>query len=143
MVDLNHEHILKYFKKSIPVSVVFALGPGELLTKEGVVQYEVGDALVTGIEGERWPIRRSHFADIYEPNANLQFGQDGYYRKKHMPVEARQLVKITEVELSAGRGTLLPSINDWLITAANGDCWIVADSIFKTTYQSLEIETRA
>ena len=141
--SLYHEHILKYFKKSIPVSIVFALSPGELLTKEGVVRYAVGDALATGVDGERWPIRRSHFVNIYEPDANLKFGQDGYYRKKHIPVDARQLVEITDIELSGGRGTLQALINDWLLTAENGDCWIVADSIFTMTYQSLENKKRA
>ena len=36
-------------------------------TIEGPVHAEVGDAVVTGVRGERWPVRRPKFAELYLP----------------------------------------------------------------------------
>lgn len=129
---------MKFVKKPVPLAVVFARVSGELQTREGAVLFEAGDAMATGVEGERWPIRRQHFAATYVPVPPLVFGQNGSYQKKHLSVDACQILEPLTVELSAGRGTLSPNIGDWLLTAPNGAKWVVADSIFKSTYISVD-----
>lgn len=129
---------MKFVKKPVPLSVVFSLVSGEVQTREGVVRFEQGDAVATGIEGERWPIGLKHFAATYVPVPPLEFGQNGNYQKRHLPVDACQISEPLTVDLSAGQGTLSPNIGDWLLTVPNGEKWVVADSIFKLTYIAID-----
>lgn len=131
---------VKYVKNPAPVFIEFALQPGELQTREGVVRYQAGDALATGAGGERWPIRGQQFAETYEPISPLEFGHDGSYKKRYLMVDAKQLHEIADVDLGNGQGTLHAKIGDWLLTAPNGDRWVVADLIFKSTYQAVDGE---
>ena len=42
-------------KRLVPVPVAFALADGVCETLEGPVHYQKGDALLTGVQGERYP----------------------------------------------------------------------------------------
>jgi hypothetical protein len=130
-------HSAKYVKKPLPVEVEFASGPGVLETREGPVSYEAGDALMTGFAGERWPIRRAHFEQTYEPLAPLEMGQDGRYLKKPMVISARQADADEHVVLQGGQGTLRATRGDWIVESGDGQRWVVENGIFHQTYRML------
>ena len=53
-------------KLPVEVSVTFVQSPGVCETLEGPVHYDVGDAIVVGARGERWPVKREIFARTYD-----------------------------------------------------------------------------
>ena len=57
---------MKAIKKRIEVEFEFATEDGEIKTLEGVVSYKKGDAIITGIKGEKYPCRRDIFDETYE-----------------------------------------------------------------------------
>lgn len=126
---------MKWFKKPIPSKVEFAKQTGSLLTLEGVVSFEAGDALMTGVRGERWPIQRTRFEATYELIPPTRMGENGPYLKKHMLVEARQATQEERVHLPGGNGPLRARVEDWVLTAPDGHQWVVANDIFIETYQ--------
>ena len=126
-----------FMKRRILVNVTFAVKSGELVTLEGPVRYEKGDALMTGSAGEQWPIRRPTFEATYDPVAPTQMGETGSYVKKPIPVAARQLDQKHAIALEESRGELRGKIGDWIVTGPDGKQWIVADTIFKDTYRVL------
>jgi len=68
-------------KRPVPVPVAFALADGVCETLEGPVHYQKGDALLTGVQGERYPVRRDLFMAAYVPVPPAAMGQDGLYLK--------------------------------------------------------------
>lgn len=126
---------MQYMKRPIPIDVEFASHAGTLQTLEGEVGYEAGDALMTGVKGERWPIRRQRFESTYAPVAPTQMGESGQYLKKPVEVSARQAKGVETIELQAGAGTLQARPGDWIVTAPDGHQWVVANDIFHATYQ--------
>jgi len=127
---------MRYTKKPIPVIVDFAKESGEMQTLEGVVRFQAGDALMTGISGERWPIARKRFEETYSPlNPPLKMGESGLYLKKPMLVEARQVTSEQTVQLPGDTGSLLAKPGDWILESEDGHIWVVADAIFIQTYQ--------
>ena len=122
-------------KRPLPVTVEFAEGEGRLDTREGEVRYQAGDALLSGIEGERWPVPRVRFFASYDPVAPLRAGQDGPYVKRHKAVWAWRSGAEVEIVLSAGRGTLRANAGDVIIDYGGGDLAVVTASIFEGSYQ--------
>ena len=49
------------FKLPVIHNVVFAEVAGVCETLEGAVPYKSGDAIVTGVADERWPVSREYF----------------------------------------------------------------------------------
>lgn len=129
---------MRYLKRPIPVDVEFAPHAGTLQTLEGEVAFEAGDALMTGVKGERWPIRRHRFESTYAPVAPTRMGKNGRYLKKPVEVSARQAKAPESIELQAGSGTLQARPGDWVVTAPDGHQWVVANEIFHATYQRSE-----
>jgi hypothetical protein len=125
---------MKAVKRAIRVVVAFAEEAGALDTLEGVVSFVRGDALVTGPDGERWPIHRSRFEATYVPGAGMTLGQDGEYTKRPQVIEARQTESETSIELKDGQGTLRARRGDWIIESQDGQRWVVSDIIFRKTY---------
>lgn len=123
-------------KRDITVSVVFAPEPGILHTLEGAVWYSRGDALITGVQGERWPVRRNSFLQTYVPVSPTLEGQDGAYRKKPQPVWAVCLEERACVKISGGE--LVGQPGDWLVQYGENDYGIVAADIFSMTYRILD-----
>ena len=79
--------------RSMPTrrEVRLATSPGVHTSREGPVQYAVGEVLVTGADGETWPVPRDVFESGYEPIAPLAMGQDGAYIKRSRGALALQL----------------------------------------------------
>lgn len=122
-------------KKNIPIPVTFASEDGALETREGVVAYRKGDALLKGGEDETWPVALQHFKEIYNPTADTVSGENGHYSKKAFPALALQVEEPFAVELSDSRGFLQGTTNDWLLQYSPGNYGVVAQDIFEMTYE--------
>ncbi|MDL2207649.1 PGDYG domain-containing protein [Desulfovibrio sp. OttesenSCG-928-M16] len=123
-------------KQDIPVRVVFADKAGTLDTLEGKVNYERGDALLTGSEGENWPVSRDSFDRRYVPEAAVERGQNGIYRPVAEPVWAAQIHEAFTVILSDEKGSLLGRAGDWLVQYGVGEYGIVDREIFASRYSA-------
>ncbi len=65
-MDLRNEpKAITVMKKPVPVKVEFATEDGVMQTKEGPVRYEKGQAILTGVQGERWPMPRERLEATY------------------------------------------------------------------------------
>ena len=124
-------------KRPLALAVVFARDAGLLITREGPVRYEAGDALLTGTIGERWAVSRARFKETHEPLPGVTFGEDGYYRKAPLAVWAWQVDHPLAVPLSADRGILHAKRGDFIVQYAPGDWAVVGEAIFAETYERL------
>lgn len=59
---------MKAMKKPVLVEFEFAKKDGEIDTIEGKMSYKKGDAIITGVKGERYPCRRDIFDETYSYN---------------------------------------------------------------------------
>jgi hypothetical protein len=125
-------------KLPVALAVEFAPADGTLQTTEGPVRYRADDALVTGTDGERWPVPRAGFDATYEPLPPLRPGKSGRYRKRPLVVWAKPMREAFEVTLDRGRGTLRGDAADWLVQYAPGDLAVVSASAFAQTYELLD-----
>jgi hypothetical protein len=138
-VDLREDRAARRARKlALEMQVEFAAADGTLVTREGPVTYVSGDALLTGIEGERWPVPRQRFDETYEPIAPLRPGKPGAYRKRPQVVWAKPMRETFTVELGNGRGTLRGNSGDWLLQYAPGDLSVVSTTVFAKTYELLD-----
>ena len=60
----------KAIKKPIAVDFEFATEDGEIETLEGKMTYQKGDAIMTGVKGEKYPCRRDIFDQTYDVVGN-------------------------------------------------------------------------
>jgi hypothetical protein len=125
-------------KRPVPVRVEFASDSGTLETREGPVSYRRGDALLTGSEGDRWPVPRASFDASYEPVAPTRDGKPGPYRKRALIVWAKPMEEPFAVTLDHDRGTLRGRPGDWLVQYAPEDLSVVSGSVFSDTYELLD-----
>lgn len=123
-------------KRPVQVRVEFADRAGTLETREGPVHYGAGDALLTGVDGERWPIPQARFVATYCPCAPTTPGEAGCYRKRPLTVWAWRTPGRLEVELSEGRGQLHAEPDDVLVQYGPGDIAVVSAAIFRQTYEA-------
>ena len=121
-------------------NVKFATDNGVLETHEGPIRYQKGDALVTGADGERWPVTLALFRKIYVPAGDYTYGQDGDYRKVQRNANALRLAGPRSFALSRGRGALSGKAGDWIVDYGRGDLSIVAEKQFGTYYEVIASE---
>lgn len=57
---------MKAVKKPITVEFEFASEDGSINTLEGKMSYKKGDAIITGIKGEKYACRRDIFDKTYD-----------------------------------------------------------------------------
>ncbi|WP_089159855.1 PGDYG domain-containing protein [Caballeronia sordidicola] len=82
MMDQSNRPVTdRYAKRRDPVEVEIAQAPGVPATLEGEVGYNAGDALITGVKGERWPASRERFERTYEALPPTRPGESGRYRR--------------------------------------------------------------
>jgi hypothetical protein len=106
-------------------------------TPEGVVHAQSGDAILTGIAGERWRVSRAHFAAKYRPVPPTVEGQAGPYLSLRTRILALQMAEPFEVLLADGQSRLTGRPSDWLVDYGDGSLGIVSPAIFATTYEIL------
>lgn len=133
---------LRVSKKPIPVQVEFATADGTCDTLEGPVRFRAGDAILTGVEGERWPVRREAFLSAYEAVAPTRAGSSGAYRKVAAPAYAMRLERHREVPVGWQNDPLHGEPGDWLLQYADGSRGILRDRIFRESYDPASSETR-
>lgn len=127
-----------YLKIPIKVYVEFATESGQIDTLEGPVSYQQGDALVTGVRGERWPVSSSRFEQTYEPVEGQLPGRNGSFTKRPIIVTAVQAEKDMTIQMISRDGQLSAHKGDWIVTTHDGAQWVVAADIFPKTYTPLE-----
>jgi PGDYG protein len=140
-LDKNPDALL-VCKKPVAVEVAFAAADGVCKTLEGEVQYRAGDALLTGSQGDHWPVRRELFGSSYEPIPPTRPGQNGRYRKLPALAHALQLTEFFDIPASWQRETLHGRPGDWLLRYADGSFGIVQNEIFRETYGPATGEAR-
>lgn len=129
-------------KRPLPVQVAFAPAGGVCMTLEGPVHYRRGDAILTGMRGESWPVSRDGFLGSYEPIPPTASGQDGVYRKLPAPALALRLAGALSVPVGWQHNPLQARRGDWLLRYADGSHGVVDDAIFRETYEPGEQEHR-
>jgi len=121
-----------------PVQVRFTPEACTVQTPEGVVHAQSGDAILTGIAGERWRVSRAHFADKYRPAPPTQAGESGAYLSLRTRILALQMAEPFEVLLADGQSKLTGRASDWLVDYGDGSLGIVSQAIFATTYEIVD-----
>ena len=124
---------LRALKRPLPVRVCFAIADGICQTLEGPVGYRTGDAILTGVAGENWPVERDKFDERYVPAEGTTLGADGDYVKKPLIVFVLRLDASIEVRMPSG-GILRGRAGDWLLQYGPSDYGIAKDEIFRVTY---------
>jgi len=139
--SLEHDNdAVLVIKKPNPVSVVFARNKGVINSIEGTVHYHLGDAILTGIKGEKWAIQRNKFEQSYYSESNV-FGEDGFYVKKLVAVLAKRIDKVLTVLVGWHAEPLNGKPGDWLLQYGKNDFGIVQNDIFIETYEKADISS--
>jgi hypothetical protein len=125
---------IRAHKRRQRFAVRFAAHAGSVATLEGEVRMQAGDAVVTGLDGEQWPVARARFQASYAPVAPLGFGQDGLYESLPLPVLALPLEQACEVQLPDGVSRLHGQPGDWLVDYGDGSLGVVAAALFERVY---------
>lgn len=136
-VDLRADQRAESYVKHEIVAVAFAASAGVLISRVGPNHYGVGDALVTGMDGDRWCVSRDRFDLKYEPIAGLTHGQAGRYQNKPAAVLARQMSEAFRCQRTLGGDWLEGQAGDWLLEYAPGDHGIAAQARFAQVYRPL------
>ncbi len=133
-LDLTLDPQAKRFIKTVSVMVASAQEAGRIATREGEVRYLPGDALITGVEGECWPVTRQKFDSSYVPIPPSQHGQPGAYRNT-VVIWAKQMEKPFAVRVGAHGDVIHGKAGDWLTQYGPGALGVVAAEIFRKTYE--------
>jgi len=124
-------------KRPLSVAVEFAKTSGVVDSLEGAVHFRAGDALLTGVQGERWVIQRHKFEQSYTPVEPTINGKDGFYIKKPMLVWAKRLTQNISVAVGWQNDPLSGVSGDWLLQYGSDDFGIIQHDIFIKTYDIL------
>lgn len=57
--------LYKVVKKNIPVEAYQTDKPMDIQTLEGVMHANAGDWIITGTDGEKWPVKKEIFEKTY------------------------------------------------------------------------------
>lgn len=135
-LDLANDPLARRYLKTAMVTVEFAKVSGELETLEGIVHFKIGDALLTGENGERWPVTRRAFDQMYE-HASDQ-AKNIYRKKTDIFVFAKQMPIAFSVLINEGEAQLQGKPGDWLVQHSIGNYGVVAEKIFLKTYSLVD-----
>ena len=137
------EFINKCYKRPIPIQAEKTTKDGFVETKEGPVSYTAGAYIITGVEGERYPVEKDFFESNYVPT------EDGRFKKKYIEIEFLPLVE--DVKVPAGPnndkldGKALPENTNIIVRHQkdeNGKTHygVISNDIFKKTYEIIAPE---
>jgi hypothetical protein len=133
---------LRVHKKPIRVPAEFATADGVCETLEGPVRFRTGDAILTGMRGERWPVGRNTFQASYEPVPPTRAGENGEYRKTASLTFALRLDHPRDVPVGWQNDPLHGRVGDWLVQYSDGSYGVMRDEIFRDSYAPESDETR-
>ena len=131
----SNPHRISARKLVREVQVQFAEAPCTVKTPEGAVEARPGDAIITGIAGERWRVSQRHFGDKYQPVAPTITGKPGKYSSLPYRIMAVRMTEPFSVVLADGVSRLSGQAGDWLVDYGDGSLGIVSPAIFATTYE--------
>ena len=124
-------------KKPIPLNFEISKEKQTIETKEGKVTAYPGDAIMTGTQGEKWPIEKENFENTYTvlPESNTAI-------KNKITVKAKQFNEPFSIEIKRNENpqTLTGKPGDWLVEYGPNDFGIVEEKIFKETYNITQSE---
>lgn len=130
-IDTNPK-AFKAFKKPIPLSFEHATHDQQVQTLENKVSCVAGDVIMTGTEGERWPIKKEVFESTYDVLS------EGLASKKKIIVFALQIHEVFQAKLAWAPDFLTGQPGDYLVQYGENDFGIVNQEIFLKTYQRYE-----
>jgi hypothetical protein len=119
------------------IQVTFTPTACSVQTPEGLVHAKAGDAIITGIAGERWRVSRAHFGAKYRPVPPTQAGEPGSYVSLPNRILAVRMDQAFNVLLADGQSQLTGRDGDWLVDYGDGSLGIVSNDIFMITYEIL------
>ncbi len=121
-------------KPDLELTFKFSEHASAIDTLEGTVHCEKGDAVMTGVQGEHWPIKRSAFDKTYRV---LHYDKDlniGQATKKAAVVYVRQMSDNFDVKVSWSDDLLHGEPGDFLVEYGDNDFGTVKKSILPITY---------
>ena len=133
----DEDHALEWKKarrRALDFSVIFSTETRKIETLEGPVQCSPGDAVITGIHGEEWPVGKERFQELYEPVPPTKWGEDGMYRRLPLAVDAAEITDECSFTLPGKRGSVKAQAGDWLVRQPDGGMGVVAKRVFDETY---------
>jgi hypothetical protein len=134
--DLSKDKAAGAYRKTSTVRVEFAENEGFIDTLEGKVSYKKGDAILTGVRGEKWPVERDVFDRSYEPIKGSSLSE--YRKKDGLVVHAIQIKAAFRIHIHGGKEEISGHAGDWLVQYSEGDVGIVENSIFRESYSSVK-----
>ena len=102
-------------------------------TREGAVPARPGDYVLTGVEGEVWPIAAEKFLATYEVAGAT------VCRKRPIEVLASQMNRPFTVKVSWQDSPLAGEPGDWLVQYGEQSYGVVGESIFAKTYDVIGV----
>ena len=117
-------------KKNIPLQYRIAVEPETVFTREGKVEAPAGAYIMTGTEGEKWPIPADKFEETYD------IIDDSTAAKKPIPVLGKNMKEDFFVTVSWSPDKLEGKPGDWLVQYGPGDYGVVGADIFNDTYDN-------
>lgn len=132
-MDLSLDPMARKYEKISTVRVTFAEGNGVIKTLEGNVVYGKGDAILTGIHNENWPVERHIFDAQYEL-ANSSIANE-YRKSQGAIIYAKKIKNAFCIEIRNGTSIIEGKPGDWLVQYAMKDWGIIDNDIFKKSYR--------
>ena len=124
---------MKVMKKAVVVRFERAAAEQVVQTLEGPVTAQPGDAIITGVKGERYPIQAPKFEASYDVDEAA-----GTCWKKPIVVEAIREEAPFTVKVSWANEPLQGKAGDYRLIYGPGDEGAVDAAIFAETYDILE-----
>jgi PGDYG protein len=141
--DLRDDpNALRVCKRPDPIFVMFSQKDGVCATLEGPVRYRSGDAILTGVQQEKWPVAREAFLANYMPVPPTSPGADGRYAKRPSVTLALPIEREIKVPVGWRADPLLGLPGDWLLQYADGAHGVVRNEIFLASYDPAPGENR-
>ena len=130
LTQLHQSCSCNYIKKPVQVDAEQTLETKIIHTLEGDIVANPTDWIITGIEGEQYPVKDEEFKNIYDCLDN------GRFRKKPIKVTAWQTDR--ELLIPHGESNLKASIGDYIVKHPDGNFAPVKPDIFNKTYDKCE-----
>lgn len=127
--DVTQKGIGRYRQRPVEISAIRVESKTTVETLEGTEEASSGDWIITGINGEQWPISNSTFEKKYKPVRD----KPGRFRKLPVDVEAAQMNSSFTIDTRWGTQKGKPG--DWIVFTDTNDSYVCEQSIFSQSYE--------